>query len=291
MMRICLVGLGKTGKEVAKVLLEQKDMKLVAAVCSPTSDKKGKDLGEIINTRDTGILVETSDNLQEVIFRSKPDIVIDFSNPQATVRNALLFSKMKVNIVVATTGFSRLALRKLFVMARKYHNGIVYAPNITLGVNVMMLLTNIASNILNNYDFQITEVHHNRKKDSPSGTAKKIAGEIAKGLNSSGRAETAENIPIHAVRAGGVVGRHEVMIVGEEDKIEIIHESFSRKAFAAGAIRAVKFLHKKTGYYEMADVLNLGRVLGEYAQMEKNSASKRFGRHCSKKETGDEVAN
>lgn len=291
MMRICLVGLGKTGKEVARVLLEQKDMKLVAAVCSPTSDKKGKDLGEIINTRDTGIFIETSDNLQEVIFRTKPDIVIDFSNPEATVRNALLFSKMKVNIVVATTGFSRLALRKLFVMTRKYHNGIVYAPNITLGVNVMMLLTNIASNILNNYDFQITEVHHSKKKDSPSGTAKKIAGEIVKGLNSSGKTVEQETIPINAVRAGGVVGRHEVMIVGEEDKIEIIHESFSRKAFAAGAIRAVKFLHKKSGYYEMADVLNLGRVLGDYAQVERNSAHKRLVLCNSKNEDKDEVAN
>jgi len=291
MMRICLVGLGKTGKEVARVLLEQKDIKLVAAVCSPDSDKKGRDLGEIINARDTGILIESSDNLQEVIFRSKPDMVIDFSNPEATVRNALLFSKMKVNIVVATTGFSKLALQKLFVMTRKYHNGIVYAPNITLGVNVMMLLTNIASNILSNYDFQITEVHHSKKKDSPSGTAKKIAVEIVKGLNSSGRIVAAESIPINAVRAGGVVGRHEVMIVGEEDKIEIIHESFSRKAFAAGAIRAVKFLHKKAGFYEMADVLNLGRVLGEYAQVENNKVNKRYVLCNNKSDNKDEVAN
>ena len=292
MIRICLVGLGKTGKEVARVLLEQKDMKLVAAICSPLSDKKGKDLGEIIDTRDTGICIESADNLKEVIFKTKPDVVIDFSNPEATVRNALLFSKMKVNIVVATTGFSKLALQKLFVMARKYHNGIVYAPNITLGVNVMMLLTNIASNILNNYDFQVTEVHHNKKKDSPSGTAKKIAREIVKGLNSSGLAEVEESsIPINAVRAGGVVGRHEVMIVGEEDKIEIIHESFSRKAFAAGAIKAVKFLHKKSGYFEMADVLNLGRVLGEYAQIEKSTASKRHVLYKNKIGNMDEMAN
>ncbi len=291
MIRICLVGLGKTGKEVAKVLLEEKDVKLVSVVCSPSSDKKGKDLGEILNTRDTGICVETSDNLKEVIFRTKPDVVIDFSNPQATVRNAVLFSKMKVNIVVATTGFSKLALLRLFVLTRKYHNGIVYAPNITLGVNVMMLLTNIASNILNNYDFQITEVHHNKKKDSPSGTAKKIAMEIVKGLGSSGIIVEEGDIPINAVRAGGVVGRHEVMIVGQEDKIEIVHESFSRKAFAAGAIRAVKFLHRKSGYFEMADVLNLGRVLGEYAQNEKNTQNKRVNLCKNKIENIEEMAN
>ena len=279
MIRVCLMGLGKTGKEVAKVLLEQEDIKLVAVICSPQSSKKGKDLGEIIGCRDTGIIVEGSDNLEEIIFRTKPYVVVDFSTPEATMHNAKIFSRMKVNMVIATTGFSKLALKKLFVLTKKYHNGIVYAPNITLGVNVLMLLTNIASSILNNYDFQITEIHHKRKKDAPSGTALKIAKEIEKGLKSSGLDRDSAEIPITAVRAGGVVGRHEVMIIGEEDKIEITHESFSRRVFAEGAIRAIRFVHRKSGYFEMSDVLNLSKVLGDYVEKENNLLSRRYKRY------------
>lgn len=274
MIRVCLVGLGKTGKEIAKVLSDRPDMKLVAAICSPGSSKAGKDLGEIVDCRDTGIIVESSEKLEEIIFRTKPDIVVDFSRPEATIRNAVVFAKMRINIVVATTGFSRISLKRLFILTRKYHIGIVYAPNITLGVNVMMLLANIASSLLNNYDFQITEQHHSRKKDIPSGTALKIAGEIEKGLAATGTVK--DSIPINAVRAGGIIGKHEVSIIGEEDKLEISHESFSRKAFAAGAIKAVKFLYKKTGYFEMSDVLNLGRVLGDLVEREKNSLGRRY---------------
>lgn len=161
----------------------------------------------------------------------------------------------------------------------------MYAPNITLGVNVLMLITNIASNILNNYDFQINEIHHKRKKDAPSGTTLKIAKEVQKGLKSSGRDVDESEIPITAVRAGGVVGKHEVMIIGEEDKIEISHESFSRRAFAAGAIRAVKFVFRKTGYFEMTDVLNLSKVLGDYVEKEKIRLSRRY--KYSAKETNE----
>lgn len=282
MIRICISGLGKTGKEIAKVLLEQEDIKLVAAICSPGSDKRGKDLGEILGCSLTGITVEGSDNLEEVVFKAKPDIVVDFSSPSAAIKNAKVFSKMKVNIVIGTTGFSKLSLKKLFVLTTKYHNGIVYAPNITLGVNVLMLLTNLASNILNNYDFQITEIHHKHKKDAPSGTAVKIAAEIEKGLKASGALDGNPNIPITAVRAGGVVGKHEVMIIGEDDKIEISHESFSRRAFALGALRAVRFAYGKTGYFEMGDVLNLEKVLLDYLEKEKSKLSKRYVKYAEK---------
>lgn len=291
MIRVCLIGLGKTGSEVAKVLLAQEDIKLVAAVCRPGSPKEGKDLGEITGARDTGIIVTGADKLKEIIFRYKPDVALDFSKPEATIRNAVTLSRMKVNMVIATTGFSKFSMKRLFVLPKKYHNGIVYAPNITLGVNVLMLLTSIASSILNNYDFQINEAHHNKKKDIPSGTALKIAGEIEKALASSSQAEGGSigaspiAVPINAVRAGGIVGRHEVVIAGEEDMIEISHQSFSRKAFAMGAIRAVKFIYKKTGYFEMSDVLNLGSVLSKYVENENGRQAKR-GKYLNVKEDG-----
>ncbi len=276
MIRVCISGLGKTGKEIAKVLLEQENIRLVSAICSPGSDKHGKDLGEILGCSLTNIIVESSDCLEQVIFSTKPDVVVDFSNPASAIKNAKIFSKMKVSLVIGTTGFSKLALKKLFILTRKYHNGIVYAPNITLGVNVLMLLTNLAANILNNYDFQITEIHHKHKKDAPSGTAIKISGEIEKGLASSNTVNSNRDIPINAVRAGGVIGKHDVMIIGEDDKIEISHESFSRKAFALGAVRAVNFIIGKTGYYEMNDVLNLKKVLNDYLDRENHSLRKRY---------------
>lgn len=276
MIRVCLVGLGKTGKEIAKVILEQENMKLVSVVCSSKSQNLGKSLDKIIGCRNSGIIVDSEKNLEQVIFKTKPDVVVDFSTPDATIRNAKIFSKMKVNIVVGTTGFTDFALKKLFVLTRKYHNAICYAPNITLGVNVLMLLTNLAASILNNYDFQITEIHHKRKVDVPSGTAIKIAGEIKKGLDSAGVSIKEKVIPINAVRAGGVVGRHEVMIVGEDDKIEISHESFSRRAFALGAIKAIEFIHDKVGYYEMSDVLNLHKVLEDYIEKEQIKRKKKY---------------
>ena len=174
MIRVCLVGLGKTGKEIARTILEQRNMKLVSVVCSSNSDKLGKSLDEILGCSNSGVIIDSEDNLKQIIFKAKPDVVVDFSSPEATIRNAKIFSKMRVNIVVGTTGFSKFALKKLFVLTRMYHNAICYAPNITLGVNVLMLLTNIAASILNNYDFQITEVHHRNKKDSPSAQQLKL---------------------------------------------------------------------------------------------------------------------
>jgi 4-hydroxy-tetrahydrodipicolinate reductase len=272
-MKICISGLGRTGKEIARSILEQKEIQLVSAICSPASESLNKDIGELLGIDDTGVIVNGSDKIEEIIFKNKPDVVIDFSNPKSALRNALIFSKYKVNIVVGTTGFSRYQLKKLYVICRKYKNGMVYAPNITMGVNVLMLLSNLTASLLSSYDFQITEVHHKNKLDSPSGTAKKIASEIQTGLLNRGVSITNQEIPINSVRAGGVIGKHEVMIVGQEDKIEISHESFSRKAFAQGALDAAKFIHKKSGYYEMKDVLDLEKVLKTY--IENTNKSKR----------------
>ncbi len=289
MIRVCLVGIGKTGKEIAKHLLEEKDIKIVSVISGPNSDKYGKDLGEIIGSSTTGIIIERSDNLQNIIFKTKPDVAIDFSTPKASIKNAKIFAKMKVNMVIGTTGFSNLDLKKLLVLTRRYRNGIVYAPNITLGVNVLMLLTNLVANILNEYDFQITEIHHKHKKDAPSGTAIKIAKEIEKGLRYAGKENSEIKIPISAVRAGGVIGKHEVMIVGEEDKIEISHESFSRKAFAVGAIRAVQFIYRKSGYYEMSDVLNLKKILVDYVKKDGNSFSRKYVNYFSEMEKSKDI--
>lgn len=261
MLKIGLIGIGRTGREIAKVLFEQKDMQIVFAMCRPGSMKRHMDLGEVIGIQNIGIKIEGTHKLEELLIKCRPDIVVDFSNPEATLKNAKIISNMGVNLVIGTTGFSSLDLEKIKQLTFNNQTGIVYAPNITLGVNVLMVLAKLASILLNNYDFQITEAHHKNKKDVPSGTAIKIVHEIEDGLLYLGRNTSEDNISVNSVRAGGIVGRHEVLIAGEYDKITISHESFSRKAFASGAIDAIHFIKDKTGFYEMKDVLSLSKIL------------------------------
>lgn len=282
MIKVCLIGIGRTGGEIARTILEQKDMKLVAAFCTEKSGKAGRDIGEVLGLPAAGIQVYSSEMLPGVLKDLKPDVAVDFSNSKATMSNARILCELGIGMVIGTTGFSRIDLRRLIVLSRKFGNGILFAPNITLGVNVMMLLSNIASSILNDYDFQITEVHHKYKKDAPSGTALKIAAEVERGLNASDGNILGEDIPIHSVRVGGVIGRHELMIAGENDKIEIVHESLSRKAFAAGTVRGIHFITGKRGFYEMSDVLELEKVLGVYLESKKRNASKRLYRLINK---------
>lgn len=268
---ICLMGLGRTGTEIARVILDQHDMKLVAAICSDFSSKQGKDIGEILGIQETGAKVYAASQLEEVLLEHEPDIVVDFSNAKATLKNVRLISEMKIGMVIGTTGFTDHDVMRFQLLASKNDSGILYAPNITLGVNVMMLLSNIAARILADYDFEISEAHHKQKKDSPSGTALKIAAEVEKGLEASG-APLIREIPIHASRAGGIVGRHELMIVGDNDMIRISHESFSRKAFAAGALRGIRFIKGKSGFFEMRDVLELDKVLLSYFERHRTAA-------------------
>jgi 4-hydroxy-tetrahydrodipicolinate reductase len=263
-IKLAVIGLGKAGLEVARYLLEQPDIRVTDAFCSPGGAKAGLDLGEVLNMRDTGLVIMGSDQLRDRMLCCRPDAVIDFSTPEGTLKHAEILSPMHIRMVVGTTGFTEFSLKRLKVLNRKYENGLVFAPNITTGVNVLMLLSHLAAGLLSQYDFRITETHHSRKKDAPSGTAKKIAVEIEKGLRQAGISDMTERVPIHAIRAGGVVGIHEVMIVGEQDQIRISHESFNRRVFAEGALRAALFIIHKTGWFEMKDTLEMDSVLEAY---------------------------
>lgn len=263
MTNVCLIGLGRTGMEIARVIMEQRDMRLVAAICSDLSSKAGKDIGEILGLPETGAKIYSSSQLNYVLEKLKPDVFVDFSNYKATMNYVASISEKKAALVIGTTGFSKTDILRMKVLTKKNGSGILHAPNITVGVNVMMLLSNITARILSDYDFEISEAHHKYKKDSPSGTALKIADQIEDGLQSSGM-ETNESIPIHAIRAGGIVGRHELMVAGENDKIEIVHESFNRKAFADGALKGIRFIKGKRGFFGMQDVLDLEKVLASY---------------------------
>lgn len=269
MIKVCLLGLGRTGKEIARVLLEQKDIHFTFAVCSKGSEKVNKDLGEVLNINNTGIKVIDPKDLEEYILKYKPQVAVDFSKSDAAISNAKVLSKMKVKVVIGTTGFNELQHKKLVNLVRENKTAIVHAPNITVGVNVLMTLTNIAAGILQDYDSTIIESHFKEKKEAPTSTAKKIANEIVKGHSYEDGIDNnldISSIPILSVRAGGIVGKHKVIMASEHDKIEITHESFSRKAFALGALRAVRFIVDKVGYYEMDDVLNLKEIINKFSE-------------------------
>ncbi len=250
-MKIALVGLGRTGESVAKYLLQQGVLDMV--LCRPNSLKIHKDLGSILNTPDTGIIVEPTDHLEERLFYRKPDVAIDFSCSSFLRDNIHILAKCGVNVVTAVTGYEPAEVNKIKRVAERGNIGVVMAPNITYGVNILMLMAEIAAELMSDYDFEIFEEHHKFKKDKPSGTAKKIADRI--------RSNSIEyrDIPTHAVRAGGIVGKHKVLISGEFDQIEISHESYSRVAFAQGAYKAAQFINGKTGFYEMSDIFEYER--------------------------------
>ena len=250
-MKIALAGLGRTGKIAAEYLLQQGVLSMV--LCRPNSPNANKDLGDILNSNPTGIMIETTDHLESKLFQNRPDVLIDFSSASFLMDNLPIFENCGVNIVTAVTDFETADLEKIRTVAQRGNIGVVVAPNITYGVNILMLMAEIAAQLMNDYDFQIYEEHYKLKKDSPSGTAKKIAEKIQRSLVID------EPITTHAVRAGGIIGNHKVLICGEFDQLEISHQSYSRKAFAEGAYKVAQFIVGKTGFYEMSDVFEQER--------------------------------
>lgn len=251
-MKIALCGLGRAGKELLRVLKNYDDLKLVSAFCRIRSEKAGMDIGAIADLPPMGIEAVDITHADKVFTQEKPDVVIDFSNTTATKLLLLACKKHQVSAVVCTTGFNmeEIAWMKECVFGEDF--GIVFAPNVTVGVNVMMNMLKTAAHCLPYYDYNINEIHHNKKLDKPSGTAKKIALLLKNELP----LEADEQVSVNSIRAGGYVGVHEVMAVGEYDRITIVHESFSRRVFAEGAIKAAKYIANKTGWHEMEDVVN-----------------------------------
>ena len=258
-MKIALVGLGATGKIVAEYLLGKKVLSMV--LCRKDSPHAYLDLGVILNRRDTNIIIEPCEHLEQKIFENKPDVLIDFSSSHFLKDNINMFAHYGINIVTAVTDYEPAEIEKIKQIALQDKIGIIMAPNITYGVNVLLLLTEIATELMSDYDFQILEEHHNRKKDSPSGTAKKIAAKIETILATN---LMNKEVPIQAVRSGGIIGKHKVLICGEYDQLEISHQSFSRFAFAEGAYKAAQFIYGKKGLYGMDNVFDAEKTIKKH---------------------------
>ena len=178
------------------------------------------------------------------------DVVIEFTQPEATVSHVQLAKELGKAMVIGTTGMSDEQLGVIRAAAQSIP--IVLAPNMSPGMTTLFELARIAARHLgSSYDVEIVESHHRYKKDAPSGTAKQLAAVLAKARN-----QPVSSIPVHAVRAGDIVGDHTVILAGPSERIELTHRAQSRDVFAQGAIRAAQFVHgKPAGLYGMLDVL------------------------------------
>lgn len=202
----------------------------------------------------------------------KGSVIIDFTHHTATPEFVAAAVKAQAGMVIGTTGFSDSELKKISKAAKVIP--IVLAPNMSVGVNLLFCLSQlVATTLKEDFDVEIIEKHHRRKKDSPSGTAVRIAEVIAtaKGLNLRKAARygrcgdvgerTSSEIGIHAVRGGDYIGEHTVLFAGEGETVEIGHRASDRNIFARGAVLAAKWVARaKPGLYNMQDVLGLRKL-------------------------------
>lgn len=266
-IKIAMLGMGRMGREIVRNAAAE-GMQVVAAVDSDDSPSIGQDAGTLAGISPLGVNVAGAGNLMDILDRATPDVVVDFSGPEACVKNSAIICENKINMVVGTTGFSDEQMGELTKNIENAGIGAVISPNMSVGVNVFWELVREATGLLKDYDIEITEAHHRFKKDAPSGTAKKTAEIIAEELNESlsdsavyGREGIKERQPgeigIHAIRAGDIVGEHTVLFGTLGERVEITHRAHSRGAFSSGVIRAAEFIDGKKGIFSMADVLGL----------------------------------
>ncbi len=197
------------------------------------------------------------------------DVLIDFTRPEGTLAHLALCAELGVKAVIGTTGFSEAQKAEIAQLASR--TGVVFAPNMSVGVNVTFKLLQMAAQALaTGYDIEIIEAHHRHKVDAPSGTALKMGEIIAQELGRKledcavyGReGVTGERDPstigFATVRGGDIVGDHTVLFAGTGERIEITHKSSSRAGYAQGSLRAARFLRAQpTGLFDMFDVLQL----------------------------------
>ncbi len=261
MIKIAVSGAcGRMGRLIIENVLKSRDLKLVSAIDVTNT---GRDIGEVMGVGKLNVPVE--DDIDNVLKRSKPDILIDFTIAHAAVENAISGARKKVNLVIGTTGFTPYQ-RALIEAAVKDNNiAAVISPNFSIGVNVFWGLLAGAAKRLEDYDIEIIEAHHNQKKDAPSGTAIRASEIISNTLGGKqliygrhGVSPRQKEIGIHAVRGGDIVGDHTVLFAGDGERIEIKHQAHSRQAFAKGAVKAAIWVSTASpGIYEMHDVLGI----------------------------------
>lgn len=253
---------GRMGQRLIALVKEDSELQVIAAVDSPRSPLVGKDAGELAGVGPVGVPV-TGD----LPLSPRPDCVIDFSAPQGTMAILPTCVDRKIPLVVATTGHTD--AQKAEIEEAAHDTAVLFAPNMSLVVNLLFKLVRLTAESLKGkgFDIEIVERHHRYKKDSPSGTAVHFAEIIREALGGGrfihgregivGERKTDE-IGLHAVRGGDNVGEHTIIFTTLGETLELVHKGHSRDSYARGALQAAKFLSTKTaGRYSMADVLGL----------------------------------
>jgi len=262
-LRVAVAGAtGKMGRMLIEAVLEAGDCHLVGALERPGSPGLGSDAGAFLG-RTTGVLL--TDDLAAGLAHAQ--VLIDFTRPEGTLAHLAACAPRGVAMVVGTTGFS--PAQQAEIGARARHIGVMLAPNMSVGVNVVLRLLDQAARLLaEGYDVEIVEAHHRQKVDAPSGTALQMGQVVAR---AQGReladcgvfsrhghtgARSPGTIGFATVRGGDIVGDHTVLFAGTGERIEISHKSSSRIGYAQGALRAARFLARVgPGLYDMNHVL------------------------------------
>jgi 4-hydroxy-tetrahydrodipicolinate reductase len=256
---------GKMGRALISMVLRDKNLKLAGAFETPRHPIIGEDAGYLVGSQKAGVPV--SGALEPLI--EKAHVVIDFTSASSTLRNLKCAVKYKKAMVIGTTGFSTKQKKEIERLSKKIP--VVMAPNMSVGVNMLFQLAFLLSTTFGDeYDVEITEIHHRFKKDAPSGTALELARRVAEGRKIDathtsvyGRkgmtgARKSGTIGIHAIRGGDIIGEHTVSFLADGERVELTHKASSRDAFARGALLAAHYLRKKKpGLYNMRQVLAL----------------------------------
>ena len=253
---------GRMGRTLVRLTHEAEDLELIGAIEAAGHPSMGSDAGVLAGVGELTIAI--TDALPE-----KFDVMVDFSLPEGSIGRIEECAARGIPCVVGTTGFS--ADQRSRIKKASEKAAVVLSPNMSVGVNVLFhAAAELARTLGEDYDIEIVEAHHRFKKDAPSGTAIKIAEEIARasGRNFSeaavhGRGPTSAprkhgEIGIHAVRGGDIVGEHVIYYTALGERLELKHVAHSRDTFARGALRAARWVADRgPGLYSMADVLGL----------------------------------
>jgi 4-hydroxy-tetrahydrodipicolinate reductase len=266
MIKVIIAGAaGRMGQRVAHMVGEHPHLTYAAAFEAPDCKHIGRDIGELLTGNKIGVVIQ--EGLEAVI--EQGDVIIDFTFHKATMEFARLAAKYRKAMIIGTTGLSAENLEELKDLTRNFP--CVQSPNMSICVNVLFKLAKKTAAVLgDDYDIEIIEAHHNKKKDAPSGTALKLGEMAAAGVNRNlrevgvfvrsgiiGERKPGE-IGIQSIRAADIVGEHTIYFAGPGERIEISHKAHNRDHFAKGAATAAAWVvGRENGLYDMFDVLGL----------------------------------
>jgi 4-hydroxy-tetrahydrodipicolinate reductase len=264
-IRVAITGAsGRMGHMLIEAIMAADDCMLAGALDMPGSPALGQDAAAFLG-RTSGVHI-TADLKSGL---ANAQVLIDFTRPEGTMTHLAACRELGVKLVIGTTGFSE--AQKAEIAAQAPHLAIVMSPNMSVGVNVVMRLLDVAARALDQgYDIEVIEAHHRHKVDAPSGTALAMGEVVAAALGRDlkecavyGRegvtgARDPSTIGFATIRGGDIIGDHTVLFAGTGERIEISHKSSSRAGYAQGSLRAVRFLATRTsGLFNMNDVLGL----------------------------------